>query len=134
MSNIASPQPAALKAPMTAQPQAAQNMSVTNAPSTRSCQDVEHGACKHHKHAKGGLVARLRGGGVGKDCFLGLIGCCLCLECCEGKVAAIVSETSFAALAKCAAKQLKSKKLSVENSRLACNWDIWKPSATNYMD
>ncbi|KAF5367663.1 hypothetical protein D9757_010962 [Collybiopsis confluens] len=110
MSNIASPQPAALKAPMTAQPQAAQNMSVTNAPSTRSCQDVEHGACKHHKHAKG-------------DSLLDSV-----------EVAAIVSETSFAALAKCAAKQLKSTKLSVEYSRLACNWDIWKPSATNYMD
>ncbi|KIK59038.1 hypothetical protein GYMLUDRAFT_60294 [Collybiopsis luxurians FD-317 M1] len=82
--NISSPQPVAMKAPMSAQPQAAQAMSVTNAPSTRSCQDVEHGACKHN-HGKGGLVSRLRGAGAGKDCFLGIIGCFLCCECCEGK-------------------------------------------------
>ncbi|KAJ3793394.1 hypothetical protein GGU11DRAFT_799959 [Lentinula aff. detonsa] len=71
------------KAPMSAQPRAAQSMSVTNAPSIPSCQDVEHGTCKH-THGKGGLVSRLRGGGAGKDCFLGIIGCFLCCECCEG--------------------------------------------------
>ncbi|KAH7877392.1 uncharacterized protein C8R40DRAFT_1095901 [Lentinula edodes] len=71
------------KAPMSAQPQAAPTMSVTNAPSAASCQDVEHGNCKH-KHGKGGIVSRLRGGGAGKDCFLGIIGCFLCFECCEG--------------------------------------------------
>ncbi|KAF9067594.1 hypothetical protein BDP27DRAFT_905018 [Rhodocollybia butyracea] len=74
---------AATNMPMTAQPQAAQAMNTSNAPSTPSCQDVEHGACKH-KHNTGSLVSRIRGAGAGKDCFIGLIGCFLCFECCEG--------------------------------------------------
>ncbi|KAF6747837.1 hypothetical protein DFP72DRAFT_1174690 [Ephemerocybe angulata] len=37
------------------------------------------------KHSHNPLKAwRLRGGGAGKDCFLGLLGCFLCFECCEG--------------------------------------------------
>ncbi|KJA23215.1 hypothetical protein HYPSUDRAFT_137947 [Hypholoma sublateritium FD-334 SS-4] len=36
---------------------------------------------EHHQHNK---ASRLRGGGAGKDCFLGLIGCFLCFGCpCE---------------------------------------------------
>ena len=37
--------------------------------------------CQHHK------ASRLRGGGAGKDCFLGALGCFICFEgckdCCE---------------------------------------------------
>ncbi|KAK2465418.1 hypothetical protein APHAL10511_002772 [Amanita phalloides] len=29
-------------------------------------------------------ASRIRGGGAGKDCFLGLVGCFFCFECCEG--------------------------------------------------
>ncbi|KAF9452924.1 hypothetical protein P691DRAFT_630877, partial [Macrolepiota fuliginosa MF-IS2] len=34
------------------------------------------------EHKRG--VARLRGGGAGKDCLLTMLGCFLCFECCEG--------------------------------------------------
>ncbi|KAG2009667.1 hypothetical protein CC2G_012569 [Coprinopsis cinerea AmutBmut pab1-1] len=36
------------------------------------------------KQAHTAKAERLRGGGAGKDCFLGLVGCFLCFECCEG--------------------------------------------------
>ncbi|KDQ25681.1 hypothetical protein PLEOSDRAFT_31380, partial [Pleurotus ostreatus PC15] len=29
-------------------------------------------------------ATRMRGGGAGKDCCLGMVGCFLCFECCEG--------------------------------------------------
>ncbi|KAF8157975.1 hypothetical protein B0H34DRAFT_706989 [Crassisporium funariophilum] len=61
----------------TNQPQATEMkaISVTDASSTSS-QQVH---CEHQQKA-----TRLRGGGAGKDCFLGLFGCFLCFECCEG--------------------------------------------------
>ncbi|EJD45655.1 hypothetical protein AURDEDRAFT_165107 [Auricularia subglabra TFB-10046 SS5] len=31
-----------------------------------------------------GRAQRLRGGGAGRDCFLGIIECFLCFECCKG--------------------------------------------------
>ncbi|KAF9449118.1 hypothetical protein P691DRAFT_668094 [Macrolepiota fuliginosa MF-IS2] len=64
--------------PTSAQPRASTEMSVMNTSVTQKCQEQEQ-QCKH----KNG-VARLRGGGAGKDCFLGMIGCFLCCECCEG--------------------------------------------------
>ncbi|KAF8626006.1 hypothetical protein AX17_006729 [Amanita inopinata Kibby_2008] len=57
------------------QPQAAMQMTVTGAPPTNQSQQTE---CEHKR------ATRLRGGGAGKDCFIGLIGCFLCFECCEG--------------------------------------------------
>ncbi|KAF9525488.1 hypothetical protein CPB83DRAFT_859337 [Crepidotus variabilis] len=62
------------------QPQAATEMKVMT-PSTPSTQEDPE-AQTHHKHNHGAW--RLRGGGAGKDCFLGIIGCFLCCECCEG--------------------------------------------------
>ncbi|KAI0667625.1 hypothetical protein C8Q78DRAFT_314477 [Trametes maxima] len=60
-----------------AQPQAVQ-MNAMNPPERQSAQagDPE---CQH----KRGLAARLRGGGAGRDCFIGLIECFLCFECCK---------------------------------------------------
>ncbi|KAI0789708.1 hypothetical protein C8Q75DRAFT_806868 [Abortiporus biennis] len=52
------------------QPQAVQ-MSMMNPPTRQSTQETE---CEHKK----GLAARLRGGGAGKDCFLGMLECFLC--------------------------------------------------------
>ncbi|KAF8349550.1 hypothetical protein F5887DRAFT_500585 [Amanita rubescens] len=70
-----------MEAPMSApakasfnQPQAAVQMSVMNAPPAK----IPQGECQHKK------ASRIRGGGAGKDCCLGLIGCFLCFECCEG--------------------------------------------------
>ncbi|KAJ7697173.1 hypothetical protein B0H17DRAFT_1007169 [Mycena rosella] len=62
----------------TSQPQATE-MNVMKAPAAKegACQQGEQ--CTH-KHK----ASRLRGGGAGKDCFLGMIECFLCLECCEG--------------------------------------------------
>ncbi|KAJ6579409.1 hypothetical protein B0H10DRAFT_909798 [Mycena sp. CBHHK59/15] len=65
----------------TSQPQAATEMNVMNA-ATPAAKD---GACKHgqqceHQHK----ASRTRGGGAGKDCLLGMLGCFLCFECCEG--------------------------------------------------
>ncbi|PPQ73154.1 hypothetical protein CVT26_014820 [Gymnopilus dilepis] len=58
------------------QPRASTEMKVMNASAAPSKQHVE---CEH-KHK----ASRIRGGGAGKDCFMGLIGCFLCFECCEG--------------------------------------------------
>ncbi|TDL16230.1 hypothetical protein BD410DRAFT_844580 [Rickenella mellea] len=52
-----------------AQPQAVQ-MVATAAPANKSQQEV------HEEHQQKAM--RLRGGGAGKDCFLGLVGCFLC--------------------------------------------------------
>ncbi|KDR82932.1 hypothetical protein GALMADRAFT_238611 [Galerina marginata CBS 339.88] len=60
------------------QPQAATEMKVMTVDA--AVQSKQHEHCEHHKHK----ASRLRGGGAGKDCFLGLIGCFLCFECCEG--------------------------------------------------
>ncbi|KAF8965129.1 hypothetical protein BDZ97DRAFT_1813789 [Flammula alnicola] len=62
----------------TTQPQAATEMKVMNVgeAAAQSPQQVHD----HHHHK----ASRMRGGGAGKDCFLGLIGCFLCFECCEG--------------------------------------------------
>ncbi|KAF9031446.1 hypothetical protein BJ165DRAFT_1358311 [Panaeolus papilionaceus] len=69
--------PAAAKS-TTTQPQAATQMSVMNAPEGNSSQ---HQHCEHGKHQK---ASRIRGGGAGKDCFLGMVGCFLCFGCpCE---------------------------------------------------
>jgi hypothetical protein len=38
---------------------------------------------KQQAHEHNHKSMRLRGGGAGKDCFLGLIGCCLCIDGCE---------------------------------------------------
>ncbi|EKM51854.1 uncharacterized protein PHACADRAFT_262235 [Phanerochaete carnosa HHB-10118-sp] len=57
-----------------AQPQAIQ-MSPMAAPARNSTQQHDH------EHGK---ASRLRGGGAGKDCFLGAIECFLCFECCKG--------------------------------------------------
>ncbi|KAL0565989.1 hypothetical protein V5O48_016028 [Marasmius crinis-equi] len=57
------------------QPQAGIEMNVTGAPAKQNSSQK----CEHQGHK----VSRLRGGGAGKDCFLGLIGCFLCCECCE---------------------------------------------------
>ncbi|KAJ7490454.1 hypothetical protein FB451DRAFT_620833 [Mycena latifolia] len=64
----------------TSQPQATE-MNVMNATTPAA----KEGACKHgeqctHEHK----ASRMRGGGAGKDCFLGMLGCFLCFECCEG--------------------------------------------------
>ncbi|KAI0657317.1 hypothetical protein C8Q70DRAFT_1055846 [Cubamyces menziesii] len=58
------------------QPQAVQ-MSAMNPPARQNTQQTEE--CQH----KRGLAARLRGGGAGRDCFLGAIECFLCFECCK---------------------------------------------------
>ncbi|KJA14488.1 hypothetical protein HYPSUDRAFT_150353 [Hypholoma sublateritium FD-334 SS-4] len=29
-------------------------------------------------------ASRVRGGGAAKDCFVGILGACVCMECCEG--------------------------------------------------
>ncbi|KAG5733751.1 hypothetical protein E4T56_gene14480, partial [Termitomyces sp. T112] len=65
--------PAAAKATLvTTQPQAG-NMKMTSmAPQNESVQEPGN---HHHRH---GPAQRLRGGGAGKDCFLGMIGCFLC--------------------------------------------------------
>ncbi|TCD70852.1 hypothetical protein EIP91_001160 [Steccherinum ochraceum] len=55
------------------QPEAVQ-MSIVNPPA-RQPQQV--------KEPKKGLVARLRGGGAAKDCFLGACECFLCFEVCK---------------------------------------------------
>ncbi|KAJ7143603.1 hypothetical protein C8R43DRAFT_927565 [Mycena crocata] len=65
----------------TSQPQAATEMNVMNV-ATPVAKD---GACKHDQECEhGSKTSRLRGGGAGKDCFLGMLGCFLCFECCEG--------------------------------------------------
>ncbi|KAK0243882.1 hypothetical protein EDD85DRAFT_805891 [Armillaria nabsnona] len=70
------PPTANAKVPTDSQPQAAGGMNITNPPAQTQTQTHE---CEHKRQAM-----RLRGGGAGKDCFLGLIGCFLCFECCEG--------------------------------------------------
>ncbi|KAI0070034.1 hypothetical protein K474DRAFT_1670472 [Panus rudis PR-1116 ss-1] len=56
------------------QPEAVQ-MNAMSPPSRASPQQTEE--------PKRGLAARLRGGGAGRDCFLGAIECFLCFECCK---------------------------------------------------
>ncbi|ESK88017.1 hypothetical protein Moror_10822 [Moniliophthora roreri MCA 2997] len=60
------------------QPQAGVEMNVISAQGSTNSSQTQH--CEHHQHK----VSRLRGGGAGKDCFLGLFGCFICFECCEG--------------------------------------------------
>ncbi|TRM63908.1 hypothetical protein BD626DRAFT_568521 [Schizophyllum amplum] len=73
-------QPAPVKtAPVQAQPQAALEMNITGSPTARQ-QEQPQQECTHHRHG----ASRIRGGGAGKDCFLGCLGCFLCCECCEG--------------------------------------------------
>ncbi|KAG9126161.1 hypothetical protein FRC07_004631 [Ceratobasidium sp. 392] len=75
------------------QPTAAPTMQMSVQPSIEDAQSQKPGL-------KGKFEAmRLRGGGAGKDCFLGAIGCFLCCE-----VAATASPTLSAARAKCVAK------------------------------
>ncbi|KAJ7575082.1 hypothetical protein C8J56DRAFT_458977 [Mycena floridula] len=57
----------------TAQPQAAVQMNVMS-PAAADKQVP----CEHQTKA-----SRIRGGGAGKDCFIGLFACFLCFECCE---------------------------------------------------
>ncbi|PCH40206.1 hypothetical protein WOLCODRAFT_136723 [Wolfiporia cocos MD-104 SS10] len=68
---------AAKPAMTSTQPQAV-SMSMTNPPARQPQQECQH----HH-----GKASRLRGGGAGKDCFLGALECFLCFEgckdCCE---------------------------------------------------
>ncbi|RPD77720.1 hypothetical protein L226DRAFT_532494, partial [Lentinus tigrinus ALCF2SS1-7] len=96
------------------QPQAVQ-MSVMNPPARESNQTQQE--CRH----KRGFAERLRGGGAAKDCFLGMIECFLCFECCKvsdrecgslltilmpellRRIAASASRTSSVARARCAA-------------------------------
>ncbi|KAJ7016895.1 hypothetical protein C8F04DRAFT_415495 [Mycena alexandri] len=69
----------------TSQPQATE-MNVMNVAAAPAKQGVckQGDQCEHdHKH-KNSLVSRMRGGGAGKDCLLGMLGCFLCFECCEG--------------------------------------------------
>ncbi|KAI0269990.1 hypothetical protein BC834DRAFT_581893 [Gloeopeniophorella convolvens] len=88
------PKPAQLTA---AQPQQSIQMNAMNptAPVNTQQQHVEH---QHKAH-------RVRGGGAGRDCFLGLIECFICFECCK-VTAASAALTLFAALARCAAKRI----------------------------
>ncbi|KAF9262991.1 hypothetical protein L218DRAFT_866281 [Marasmius fiardii PR-910] len=78
MSDI--PQPAKTVT-VTAQPQAGIEMNVSGQQAK-----VNGGQQCEERNRR---VSRLRGGGAGKDCFLGLIGCFLCfgtcnyLECCD---------------------------------------------------
>ncbi|KAJ8080085.1 hypothetical protein PM082_016913 [Marasmius tenuissimus] len=60
----------------TSQPKAGIEMNITG-PNPQAQQRQQ---CENQSHK----VSRLRGGGAGKDCFLGMIGCCLCFEVCEG--------------------------------------------------
>ncbi|KAG9073476.1 hypothetical protein FS749_015128 [Ceratobasidium sp. UAMH 11750] len=60
------------------QPTAAPAMQMSIQPSIEDAQSQKQGL-------RGKFEAmRLRGGGAGKDCFLGAIGCFLCCECFEG--------------------------------------------------
>ncbi|EIM85936.1 uncharacterized protein STEHIDRAFT_168968 [Stereum hirsutum FP-91666 SS1] len=110
-------------APVAAQPQAAIQMNAMNPAAPANSQQAEHE--HHHQHK----ASRLRGGGAGRDCFLGLIECFLCFECCKVRprstfalvfsthvptnhinfsvlrIAANAARTSSAALARCAAKR-----------------------------
>ncbi|KAJ6585431.1 hypothetical protein B0H19DRAFT_1109651 [Mycena capillaripes] len=64
----------------TSQPQATE-MNVMNVAAT----PAKDGACKHDQTCEhGNKASRMRGGGAGKDCLLGMLGCFLCFECCEG--------------------------------------------------
>ncbi|KAJ8582310.1 hypothetical protein M405DRAFT_867956 [Rhizopogon salebrosus TDB-379] len=97
----------------TSQPRAAMQMSAMNpAPANNTQTHEEHQA------------KRLRGGGAGKDCLIGLLGCFLCFECCKVtdgehdnievylivafyfRTAVNASRTSFAVPVRCAVKCL----------------------------
>ncbi|KAI0064113.1 hypothetical protein BV25DRAFT_1782508, partial [Artomyces pyxidatus] len=99
-----------------AQPQAAVQMSVMNPAAPVNSQQQAHQEHEHKAH-------RIRGGGAGRDCFLGLVECFICFECCKVseraafllalsadhvhiyRDAANVPRILYAALAKCAAKR-----------------------------
>ncbi|KAL4261586.1 Cysteine-rich transmembrane CYSTM domain-containing protein [Pleurotus pulmonarius] len=51
-------------------------MTVNSQPQAKMSMDVSQDDRKE--------ATRMRGGGAGKDCCLGMIGCFLCFECCEG--------------------------------------------------
>ncbi|KAH9964759.1 hypothetical protein BJV74DRAFT_870274 [Russula compacta] len=59
--------------PTTAQPQKAIQMDALNPAAPVNSQQSEH----QHK------ARRIRGGGAGRDCFIGLIECFICFECCK---------------------------------------------------
>ncbi|KAF8177004.1 hypothetical protein BJ912DRAFT_986180 [Pholiota molesta] len=64
----------------TTQPQAATQMKVMTA--TEGAAQTPQQVHEQHQHQH--KASRIRGGGAGKDCFLGMLGCFLCFECCEG--------------------------------------------------
>ncbi|KAK7048722.1 hypothetical protein R3P38DRAFT_1876223 [Favolaschia claudopus] len=78
----------------TAQPQATEmNVMNVSAPVAKDGASCKHGQqCEHECANKQKKASRMRGGGAGKDCFMGILGCFLCfdpfiinpLECCEG--------------------------------------------------
>ncbi|KAJ7921935.1 hypothetical protein B0H13DRAFT_1983956 [Mycena leptocephala] len=65
----------------TSQPQATE-MNVMNVatPAAKDGAACKNGQQCEHEHK----ASRMRGGGAGKDCLLGMLGCFLCFECCEG--------------------------------------------------
>ncbi|KAG8988709.1 hypothetical protein FRB90_002502 [Tulasnella sp. 427] len=68
----------------------AMNAMSTSGPTTTQPTVAQMEQQAQHNHTcerRGGImgsVLRLRGGGAGKDCLLGALGCFLCCECCEG--------------------------------------------------
>ncbi|KAK7022145.1 hypothetical protein R3P38DRAFT_2959648 [Favolaschia claudopus] len=65
----------------TSQPQATE-MNVMNV--SKDGTSCKHGQQCEHECANKQKASRMRGGGAGKDCFMGMLGCFLCFECCEG--------------------------------------------------
>ncbi|KAI0064114.1 hypothetical protein BV25DRAFT_1823656 [Artomyces pyxidatus] len=57
-----------------AQPQGAVQMDVMNPAAPVNSQQQIH---EQHAH-------RMRGGGAARDCFLGIVECFMCFECCKG--------------------------------------------------
>ncbi|KAI0647950.1 hypothetical protein C8Q79DRAFT_1117372 [Trametes meyenii] len=95
-----------------AQPQAVQ-MNAMNPPERQSTQGEE---CQH----KRGLAARLRGGGAGRDCFLGLIECFLCFGTSSYMPLARAPRLMFAALAQNAAKTAANVSLTSSAAHARC--------------
>ncbi|KIO20795.1 hypothetical protein M407DRAFT_133853 [Tulasnella calospora MUT 4182] len=77
------------------------NGPVATQPTVAQMEQQQHNHACEKRGGFMGSVLRLRGGGAGKDCLLGAIGCFLCCECCEGCCDA--SLTSSAAPARFAA-------------------------------
>ncbi|KAJ7364917.1 hypothetical protein DFH08DRAFT_950460 [Mycena albidolilacea] len=66
----------------TSQPQATEMnvMNVAAKPAAKDGVACKQGEQCEHEHK----ASRMRGGGAGKDCLMGMLGCFLCFECCEG--------------------------------------------------